>query len=324
MPEWVQVISATAAVFAVVALGFGLRRRGWLTAEADESLLRLVVRVLMPALILRVVIGNDAVDERINLWLPPVWGYASVVLGVGVAGLVAWRVGPRLGLRTARQRRTFAVSVGMYNYGYVAIPLAEMLYDRETVGVLFIHNVGVDLAMWTLCVAVIAGGGGGRAGSGAGWKRVATGVLNPPAVAIVAALLLNAADAEAWMPAGVEHVIDMLGRCAIPVALLMVGATMADHFRRRDLIGGKRVVAAAAVLRLGLLPLAFVGVAAVLPGSAELARVICLQAAMPAAVFPIVLARHYGGDVHVAVRVALVTSALSLVTTPAWLALAGR
>ena len=321
MTEWLAVISATGAVFALIGLGFGLRRRRWLTAEADASLLRLVVRVLMPALILKVVIGNDAVEDRINLWLPPVWGFASVVLGVGVAGAAAWWAGPRLGLRTSRQRRTFAVSVGMYNYGYVPIPLAELLYDDETLGVLFIHNVGVDLAMWTLCVAVLTGGR--EEASSAGWKGMVKGVWNPPAAAIVAALLLNAADAEAWMPRIVEHIIDMLGRCAIPVALIMVGATMADHFRRRDLLGGKRVMTAAVALRLGLLPLAFVGVAAVLPGSDELRRVILLEAAMPAALFPVVLVRHYGGDVRVAVRVALITSVLSLATTPLWLALVG-
>jgi hypothetical protein len=35
MDEWLKVVSATAAVFAVVILGFGIRRAKLLTTEAD-------------------------------------------------------------------------------------------------------------------------------------------------------------------------------------------------------------------------------------------------------------------------------------------------
>jgi predicted permease len=40
---------------------------------------------------------------------------------------------------------------------------------------------------------------------------------------------------------------------------------------------------------------------------------------MPAAVFPIILARQYGGDPATAVRVVVVTSLGGLVTIPLWL-----
>ena len=38
-------------VFAVIAAGAGARRIGWLPAEAEESLLKLVVNLLYPCLI---------------------------------------------------------------------------------------------------------------------------------------------------------------------------------------------------------------------------------------------------------------------------------
>ena len=69
------------------------------------------------------------------------------------------------------------------------------------------------------------------------------------------------------------------------------------------------------------MPLAFIAVAALLTGSQELQRVLVVEAAMPAAIFPIVLAKHYGGKPNVAVQVCLATSLVSLVLTPAWLLL---
>jgi len=40
---------------------------------------------------------------------------------------------------------------------------------------------------------------------------------------------------------------------------------------------------------------------------------------MPAAVFPIIMARHYGGDPPTALRVVISTSVAGLVTIPLWI-----
>jgi predicted permease len=50
-----------------------------------------------------------------------------------------------------------------------------------------------------------------------------------------------------------------------------------------------------------------------------LKQVILLQAAMPAAVFPIIMSRHYGGDPGLALRIVLGTSLAALLTMPWWL-----
>jgi malate permease and related proteins len=49
-----------------------------------------------------------------------------------------------------------------------------------------------------------------------------------------------------------------------------------------------------------------------------------VQSAMPAAVFPIVLAKMHGGEMPVALRVVLGTSIPSLITIPLWLGWALR
>jgi predicted permease len=60
-----------------------------------------------------------------------------------------------------------------------------------------------------------------------------------------------------------------------------------------------------------------------LPCSLELKRVLVVQAAMPAAVFPIVLARHYGGQPLTAVQIVLGTTVLGIFVSPLWIS-AGR
>jgi predicted permease len=104
------------------------------------------------------------------------------------------------------------------------------------------------------------------------------------------------------------------------MALLLIGATLADWLLQKGFAtAGFAVPAVACALRLGVLPLLFLLAARYLPLSVELKRVIVIQAAMPCAVLPIVLARHYRGDAAVALQAVLATSVLGLLTIPWWI-----
>ena len=94
---------------------------------------------------------------------------------------------------------------------------------------------------------------------------------------------------------------------------------MADHLGEFHSANGWRVIALAVLLRIGVLPVLFLLLAKHVPMTVEHQRVLVIEAAMPAAVFPVVLAKLYGGDPATAVRVVLATAAVSLVTIPLWL-----
>lgn len=314
--HWQPILSVIVSVFLVIAAGMGLRRLGWLTAEADQSLLQLVIRVLIPCLIFRVVVDNPSLREPKNLILPPLVGFGLCAAGLLVALCVA-RLGPQVtGLNTVPQRRTFATCVGIFNYGFVPIPLVELLFDDSTLGVMFVHNVGVELAIWTAGLLVLTGS------LGRDWWRH---VLNPPSIAIVVAVAFNLLGGRALVPAPVFHAVTLLSYAAVPTALLLVGATIADELRPGfngfTTAQNAKIVAWSLVLRLLLLPAGFLAVALLIPAGIELKRVLVVQAAQASAVFPIVMARYFGGHPGTAMRVVLSTSMASLVTMPLWIIL---
>lgn len=111
----------------------------------------------------------------------------------------------------------------------------------------------------------------------------------------------------------------MLGQSSIPLSLILVGAIAGDHLAEAAKDAGVRLIAWSCIWRVGLLPGLFLLGAWWMPLSDDLKRVMVVQAAMPAAMFPIVMAKHYGGDTSVAVRVALGTSFVGFVSTPLWL-----
>lgn len=327
--SWIVIGGAVTSVFAVIGAGVIARQRDWLSEEADQSLLRLIINLLMPCLILDTIVGNPALKETSNLVYPPLVGLATVLSGFGVGLLVA-QLGKRLiGLETSAQRGTFAACVGIYNYGYIPIPLVSLLFldaaiRNATMGVLFVHNMGVELGIWTAGVMLLSGHPGRQ-----WWRHV----LNPPCLSILAALAVNfvyfsteGLAAPKFLATTVQalgQAVHWLGQSAIPLSMVLIGATVADQVRPNGAPASRgdaaKVIFWSCLLRLAVLPVAFLVIGLLVPGTAELRRVIVLQAAMPAAVFPIVMTRHYGGDPRTALRVVLGTSLVSLVTIPLWI-----
>lgn len=308
MDEFKTVLGAVVPIFGIAGVGLLIRKLDWLTEEADQSLLRVNINVLLPCLILDSAIGNPALAQLGNLLLAPAVGFITVALGMGLA--LAAR--PLHGLTDLRAARTFAVGVGIYNYGYVPLPLALLLFDKPTVGVLFLLMVGVETALWTLGVLLMSGAGPGR-----DWRKI----INAPLLAIALALLLNTLGLGDSVPDAMLKGVALLGHCAIPMALILIGAIVADHLHEFHSASGWRVIGTAVLLRIVLLPVLFLMLARFLPASVELKRVIVLEAAMPAAVFPIVMARLYQGDPPTAMRVVIGTSVVGLVTIPLWIRL---
>jgi malate permease and related proteins len=310
MAEYSTLLGAVLPIFLLIVVGGIIRRANWLTEEADHSLMKVVVNLLMPALILDALLGNQALEDPSNILVAPLVGFGTIALGLAIAYLAA----PLFGLRELTRRRTFSFTCGIYNYGYIPIPLTLLLFDRETLGVLFLHNLGVEVAIWTIALGVLRGGFKGN------WKVM----VNPPIIAVFAGLVIHFTGLFPYIPEFLRTAIRLLGASAVPLAVLLIGATMADHLGEFDPKKGAPTVVGAGLIKLGAVAILFLGIAWMLPVSLELKRVIVLQAAMPAAVFPLIMAKHYGGHVATALRVVFWTSLFSLLTLPLWIKLGLR
>ena len=303
------IFTAVVPIFIVIGAGYIARRIGWLDENADRSLMTLVVNLLYPALIFSYVLGNEALRNAGNAFLPPLIGFTFVVAAFGVGMLLA----RRLKIGDSRECRTFAFTTGMQNYGYFPIPIIALLFDRETTGVLLVHNVGVEMAMWALGVGFILSPNDPKSV----WRRI----LSAPVITILIAVPLNWFKLDIYIPNFCFEAVGLLGKCAIPLGLILIGATFADLSKGVRLLDRIHIPISACVLRLGIFPVVLLFFVFLFPFSQELKQVLIIQAAMPCAVFPIVLARHFDGSPEIAFRVVLSTTLLSLVTIPIWISL---
>jgi predicted permease len=323
MHEYLQILGGVIPVFVIMAVGAAVRRMGILNEQADRTLLDLCVNLLLPCLILDHVMASPALRLTGNLLWSPLLGFLCAAGSIGVAAISAriWRF-PRVA-----ERKTFSFVAGINNYGYLPVPLVATLYP-SSLSVLFLFNLGTETAFWTVGFAPFMGHSLLR-----DWRRALTtpvrAILLGVGVNLITAKFglllddktLNAANAPGWIwPVKVVFdTIHLIGTCSIPVALLIIGATMADFWGEFRAARGPGVMALAVVVRNLICPIGYMALVWLMPVSLELKETLVVQAAMPAGVLTLLLARHHGGSVPVALQVIFSTSAAAIITLPIWI-----
>jgi len=293
-------------VFALIGVGVALRRVHWVEGSAETSMIRLVVYVCMPGLVFDTIIGNATLRVPGNLLLPPLAGFASTVAGFGVA----YFIGKRIGLGVGTGLRTFALSAGIGNYSYLPLPIVGSIWGARAQGVVLVHNMGVDLALWSVGLIVLTG-----ASPREGWRRLVTPML----VTLLASVAINTLGLAGAVPGFARTIAHSLGVCAVPIGLLMTGVNLADYLDEPLKLLHRNIAIGACAVRLAILPVIILCIARWLPCPVELKRVLVVQAAMPAAVFPIIMSRYFGGQPLTAVQVVLSTTAVGVITCPLWI-----
>ncbi|MBS0636902.1 MAG: AEC family transporter [Verrucomicrobia bacterium] len=302
-----SVVATAVAVFLITALGALLRKKGRLSDAVDSSFMWLMINILYPSLILNSILKNPALDNVENIFLPPIMGFTSMLIALGLSALLYRFVK----LNTLGEKKSYLLSNSLNNYGFLPIPIILALYSKETLGVLFVHNIGVDLAIWSLGIFIIS--------SHLSMKDCLKKVVNVPLCTVVVSLFLTYFDLDTHMPEFVFKTSQLLGQAAIPVALLLVGSLMYDAQKTVKIGDGWRLILSAVAIRLVLFPVCYIGLAWLIPMSVDLQRVMLVEAAQPAAMLPIILARQYHASAEVAYVVMLSTSLASLVTMPLWI-----
>ncbi len=292
-----------APVFLMIGTGCLLKRLGVLTTEADGSLSRAVILIFYPSLILSVVLDNPAAAHLVDFLPPPTIGFIACAVGVAIA----WVAASLLRIKDGADRRTFAFGTGIFNYGYIPIPISVMLFDRETTAVLLIFNIGVEVAIWTVGLLTLTGQWTRDA-----WRRLA----NPPVFALLLAVPLNLTGLSQSIPAPVTHTLDYLGACAIPLGLIVIGSFLADFIKESNWLQDIKITASAIILRLAIIPLAMLAIGVLLPLSREILNVLAIQAAMPCGIFMIVMSRIYGGNTGLSIKIVIFSSVCAIITIP--------
>jgi len=288
--------------FALILLGFALRRLLQLGDHFWSGVERLVYYVLFPALLF-----NALLRTRID-WLAaaPLLATAASALGSGMLLALAGRA------FLAMTPRTFAsvFQCGFRYNSYIGLAVAGKLFGADGIAVMGIL-VGAMVppaniaAVWMLA----------RHGEAGLWRELAR---NPLIAATLAGLLGNAAGVS--LPEPLAQFLGRLGEAAIALGLLAVGAALKLH--GREALGvGRAGTAWLLAVKLVAMPLVAWWVAPRLGLQGLYRDAVLAFAALPTASSAYILAVRMGGDGASTAWLVSASTLAAMLTLPLWLAL---
>ena len=306
MENLLNILVAVLPPFLLLGLGAFARAVGWLRAEADASLSMLTIRILYPCFILFHILDHQEVIIDESTLQTIVSGFLAIVFGF----ILSWLVSQMMGIEK-NVVKTFRFCSGIFNYGFIAIPVALAFFDSEIVVHIIIFNLGVEVAIWTVGILILTAD-----------KFSLKGLVNPPAIAVLLALVVQSLGGKELIPSFGWEVVEVVGMCSIPMGLMLIGGSFFQLLKGFRFSSGFKVEISAILVRNLIFPcliLAFVKWVALPLAMEWISKVLIIQASMPAGIFAVVIVGNYTGDRDTAMRSIIVTMIVGLLSLPLWL-----
>lgn len=293
------------SLYALMVLGFILRKKGFIQADTEAFLSKLALNIILPCSIIKsfvITVNADLLRQFIVVLLG---GTAAMLLQV-ILGSLVFRFLPR------EQAKVMKYAIINANNAFLGYPLIEGLYGTGGLTQSSIYMIPVRFSIWTVGLALFAGQGlKGRAIA----KKC---VLHPAMIGMYIGVFFMVTQLP--VPGFLYDGVKMMASCLSPISMLLIGSIL-TRVSLKKVLAWKYLYFC--FVRLILLPAAVMGLF-MLFGVTGLARSVCvLMVAMPGASITAVLASQYKSDEQTAGIIVTLSTLLSTLTIPMWAYLVG-
>ena len=289
-------------LFALIFIGFILSKLGLLPESAPKVLSVLENNVFIPALVMGTFIGNFTVDKLKSAGV--LFGFSFAVMAVTVPLSVLI---PKWLTKDRDTRNICTYGLAFSNFGFMGNSVVMALFpDLFMEYLIFTLPLWIMIYLWGVPQLLMPAAETNTLGSR--FKRF----LTPMLVGLLVGMGIGITGLS--LPSALTSVIQTLGSCMSPVAMLLTGITVAKISLKS--VFKDRTIYLTTAVRLLAIPLAFVGLFVLWnPSDAIVICTVC-SLAMPLGLNIIVVPSAYGKDPTKAAGMALVSHLLSCITIP--------
>lgn len=304
LPDVFAIISITAPIFILIALGFIAVGPGWVPREGVAAMGRYVLSLALPALLFNAMARRPLDQIVVPDFLLAYVGGSLVAFAIGMTVASALRRTHPL------DNAFFGMGVSMSNSGYIGYALIAQIFGTaalNAVAMSILTEVLVIMPL-TLILAELHGHRGTHGVFHTLGKVLLQVGRNPILVAIAAGLLCAGFG---WhLPPMLARTVDMLGNSAAAVALFAIGGSLAGQ-RLHHGLGATLLIAAGKLL---IHPAAVLLMLQLVPAlDPTLNQAALVLAGLPmVTIFPLLAYRYGQGELCTSAL--LVTTVLSFVT----------
>jgi len=303
-------LNQMAGLFVLLVIGYLLNRLRILPKEAETVLSRITAKLLLPAFMVYTFMEECTVENLAAHGSLVVYGVIFQVIGMAAAILLArW-----LGKGDPFLSGVYRYALAFPNLGGFGFPTMLALFGQFG---LFQYQ----LYMMSNHIFCYAWGVGQMqpAHERGGLREALKKLFNPVLIGVLIGMFLGLTGFIRFIPTGVCTTVENLGNCFSPMSLLLTGFVIADY-RMADILKEKRTYIIA-LLRLILIPGAFLVVLRLLHLPDMLCVLTCLAFACPCGMNTVVFPAAYGQDTRPGAALTLVTSTAAVITIPILMAI---
>lgn len=299
-----EVIGQMVTLFAIVAVGYGAKKTGFMTKKFDGLFSKLILNIALPGLIIGSVLVADELPSFDNILLAFGLSCASYLLVFAIAFVLTFVMRIHRG-----NRGVFRFMLCFGNVGFIGFPVLSTIFGNDALIYATIFNLPFNVLCFTVGIWFLVQDSDKGVKSATTWRTFLTPAIVSCAVAIVLALL-NIHGVPV-----IGEAFSTLGSLTTPGALLIIGSSLAN-MQTGQLIGGPRLWIAS-LFRLAIIPLCVWGVFHFFVSDPLLLGAIVVISGMPVATNGTMLCYEYGGNSRTMAQGTFVTTVLSLISIPA-------
>lgn len=306
----IAIFESILPVFAVVLLGFGLRRGGLIVMEQWRTIEDLCFWVLFPAILIKVLATADF--SQLQFGAPII----VVLLFVTIMGVLSLALWPILKIAFGTEKTQFSSvfqTITRWN-GFVALVISLRLFGDESAALMVVILALMTIILQISNLMVLAVFTPGERPS---MPAIAVMIAkNPIIIAIFVGVGINFSGLLLWRP--ILDGLDLLGRAALGASLLTVGAGLSLAAALKPSLN----VVIAVIGKLIISPLVMLFLAYWFGVTGLPLSILMLCAAVSTSMNGYILTKKMGGDAELYASAATLQTVGSFVTIPAFLVLA--
>lgn len=293
--------TALAPVLALILIGFGLKRSAFLPEGTWPGMEKLTYFVLFPALLVGT-LGNQSLDGV------PWPGMLAVVVGTLTIATTALLLWYRIQSSVDGATFTSIFQGGVRFNTYIALAVAQAYFGFEGLSLAAVAAGLMIVLINLLCVSVLIVFGNVAHRGIAPYVREVVG--NPLVLACVVGWFLSLSGIG--LPGSTEDILEIIGRAALPIGLLAVGAAL----KPEAVPGHVGPIAISSVVQFVLKPASAVLLISTIGLSGVAAAVVLIAFMVPTAPSAYILARQLGGDAGTMASIITFQTLLAFVVMP--------
>lgn len=290
-----------------ILLGWCISKLGFMKAEFERELSRLLLQVALPCLVLSSALGDDvqlpSVADTFSLMgLSVVMYVVAIVIAFVVTATLRVPKGTECSYR-------FAVLFG--NAGFIGFPVVQAVLGKQALLYASIALIPLNIFMFTVGVMLFSGAQGGLKKQ---LRNLAACCRNPGLIASLVVLVIVLTGWTDWGVLGDS--ISIVGTMTTPAALLLLMGSSIAKYRPLDMLTNWRAYVAVA-FRLVVVPVACLAVARLWPGMAPMfIATLVLEMAMPVGSNGTLYCLQYGKDARPMMQCTFLSIICSILTIP--------